>query len=312
MSKVSITYDSEVSVLDDDWIAGPLRSPAQMLHDQSYDGHKSIHDDDTADRLGFRAGPIEGPTHFSQFDPPCVEAFGQEWHANGCISAHFRNMVVEGERCRAFLKKRSDSIADIRMEKEDGTEVLAGTASIGTADETALRARLGAVRPLEAKIIMRDVEVGLTSPRMPIHMHANQHMGDLYPFTLEQKLEKISERPIEADAAKDAAPIIPMEMISVLAHYTANGFPVRGPVVGLFADLEIRVIDGPLRSDEEYEVEKEVVALSGSRRTESLWVESRIYRSGADTPCAIVLLNSASLKDSFKGYAEEEAALAAA
>ena len=48
-------------------LKGPLRAPAQMLQEQSYGGHKSLHDDSEAERLGIKAGPIEGPTHFSQF-----------------------------------------------------------------------------------------------------------------------------------------------------------------------------------------------------------------------------------------------------
>jgi hypothetical protein len=43
-------------------ISGPLRKPRQMLADQEYGGHTSIHDDSMAEKLGFRAGPIEGPT----------------------------------------------------------------------------------------------------------------------------------------------------------------------------------------------------------------------------------------------------------
>jgi len=50
-------------------LTGPLRSPVQMLADQSYGGHSSVHDDATAASLGLTAGPIEGPTHFSQLDP---------------------------------------------------------------------------------------------------------------------------------------------------------------------------------------------------------------------------------------------------
>ena len=45
-------------------LCGPLRQPRQMLAEQVYDGHKSIHDDAMAADLGLRAGPIEGPTHF--------------------------------------------------------------------------------------------------------------------------------------------------------------------------------------------------------------------------------------------------------
>ncbi|MBT3332124.1 MAG: hypothetical protein HOK21_17815 [Rhodospirillaceae bacterium] len=48
---------------------GPLRSPRQMLAAQTYDGHQSLHDDAQAQGLGFKAAPIEGPTHFSQFVP---------------------------------------------------------------------------------------------------------------------------------------------------------------------------------------------------------------------------------------------------
>jgi len=35
-------------------IAGPWRRPRQMLHAQVYDSHASIHDDATAQKLGFQ------------------------------------------------------------------------------------------------------------------------------------------------------------------------------------------------------------------------------------------------------------------
>ena len=38
-------------------LAGPLRKPLQMLADQEYGGHSSIHDDAMAEKLGFRSGP---------------------------------------------------------------------------------------------------------------------------------------------------------------------------------------------------------------------------------------------------------------
>src|SRR4051812_29300171 len=52
-------------------LVGPWRSPKQLLHAQVYDSHASIHDDATAQKLGFQGGTIEGPTHFSQFAPLC-------------------------------------------------------------------------------------------------------------------------------------------------------------------------------------------------------------------------------------------------
>lgn len=71
--------------------------------------------------------------------------------------------------------------------------------------------------------------------------------------------------------------------------------PWRRPIIPM---------EGPLFVDEEYEIEREVVALSGSRRTESAWVKSRVFdKTGAMV--ATMLLNMATLKDSYAPYEEE-------
>ena len=46
-----------------DLLISEFRKPRQMLGDQEYDGHLSIHDDKMAEDLGFSGAPIEGPTH---------------------------------------------------------------------------------------------------------------------------------------------------------------------------------------------------------------------------------------------------------
>ena len=68
-------------------------------------------------------------------------------------------------------------------------------------------------------------------------------------------------------------------MFSVLMQYSsrANPFKTRGPAVGLFADQEIRLLNGPVFVDEPYEIEREIVSLSGSRRTESMWMRSTLF-----------------------------------
>jgi hypothetical protein len=150
-------------------------------------------------------------------------------------------------------------------------------------------------------------------PRHEVVMAPGQHMGDLYPFSLTQKLKQITEPSAWYDEGSPwGGPIIPMEMTSVLLQYLSRtgGFPTRGPVVGLFADQEIRLVKGPLFVGETYEIEREVAALSGSRRTESLWVRTKLFRKGTDEVLATMLLNSASFKESYARYAEEAAALA--
>jgi hypothetical protein len=307
-----------------DSLAGPWRRPRQMLHAQTYDSHASIHDDATAQKLGFQGGTIEGPTHFSQFAPLCERLWGEAWFETGCLSAHYRNPAFEGEEVQAILAKpqAGQSQTAIQMVKRDGTEVLRGTASVGDDKvATALEQRLTELKPLADPVILRDVKVGMKTGRRTVRMGFDQYMGDLYPFSLADKLKVITEPSPwyrigfgngSDNGSKNpwGRPIIPMEMLSVLFQYRAreDHMPVRGPAVGLFADQEIRLMRGPLFVGEDYQTEREVVALSGSRRTESLWVRTTVFASG-NAPVASMLLNLASIKDSYAPYAQEHAAL---
>jgi len=296
-------------------LAGPWRIPRQMLAKQQYDSHVSIHDDAMAQKLGFKGGTIEGPTHFSQFVPLCVAAWGERWFAEGGLSAHYRNACYEGDKVRAFLTKPISGATQttLWMQREDGTEVLRGTASIGANNPlSALEQRLTELKPLERPVILRDIKVGMRSKRIPVRMEMNQHLGALYPFSLADKLKVITEPSVwyseeVANPSQWQRPIIPIEMISVLCGYAkdADPLPIRGPVVGLFADQEIRLLQGPLYVGDPYEIEREVAFLSGSRRTESMWVRTRIYQPSGSTVLAAMLLNSASLKDSYAKYAAE-------
>ena len=117
----------------EDLLISEFRKPRQMLGDQEYDGHLSIHDDKMAEDLGFSGAPIEGPTHFSQFVPLLHKVFGNDWFTKGCISVHYQNMVLEGEEVQAMIEKAPDpsGFVAISAQKRDGTQVLTGTASLG-------------------------------------------------------------------------------------------------------------------------------------------------------------------------------------
>ncbi len=278
-----MTFDTPLA------LAGPLRRPRQMLGDQEYGGHASIHDDEMAEKLGFRAGPFE----------------------QGCISSHYLNMVVEGEEVRAFAEIPAEGAKSTRVwaEKADGTPVLEASASIGPgAGPTLLEQRMAALRPPGKLLILEDLEVGMTGAvEERVRMDPDQHMGNLYPFSLNQKLAVITETSDwYAKASPWGRPIIPLEMISVLAEYSSHQarFPVKGPAVGLFADQEIRLIDGPLFVGEEYVLRREIAALAESKRTESYWVRTRIFDSSGQKQVAEMLLNHATLKHSYAGYAD--------
>ncbi len=300
-------FDCDI-VRQGDTLTGPFRRPRQMLSRQSVSGNASIHDDGTAKELGFSGGTIEGPTHFTQFEPLAETLWGSEWRRTGCISAHYRAPVFEGEAVRAQANPSRDrpDYATIRMEKEDGTEVLTGSMSVGEdAPQSALRARLETLEPLAEPVLVADVPVGARASRQTVTMGRDTRMGDLYPFTLAEKLDLITEPNERFDSE------LPFEMISVLANAGADEepFAVRRPSVGLFADQEIRLLDGPIRVGETYEVSREVIARTGSRKTESMWVEYRIVRAGEGDPAAIMLLNLASLKASYPDYEADARAL---
>ncbi len=297
-------------------LSGPYRAPRQMLATQEYGGHVSIHDKGMAQDLGFKGAPIEGPTHFSQFVPLLHQVWGRVWEEHGCLSAHYKNPVVEGEEVKAFVEVTGNpSYARIWAEKKDGMPVLEGSATLGpNHPETALEARRKQLKTPEKLIILRDVSVGYRSPPGTVKMAFDQHLGALYPFTLTDKLEVITERsdwctPEGGPQSPWGRAIVPLEMMGPLTQYTSreSQIPVRGPAVGLFADLEIRMVNGPVFVGKEYTIEREVVQLSESRRTESFWVLTSLTDPDDGNLVAQALLNSASLKDSFATYAQEAA-----
>ena len=178
-----------------------------MLHAQVYDQHASIHDDATAQRLGFKGGTIEGPTHFSQFAPLCERVWGKAWFETGCLSAHYRNPVFEGEGGAGHSRKPEPGELQcaIQMLKRDGTEVLRGTASVGSdGPVTALDQRLTELKPLADPVILRDVKVGMKTPRQTVRMDFEQNMGDLYPFSLAKNSRSSPNRAPGTAAARQA------------------------------------------------------------------------------------------------------------
>lgn len=308
---------------DGDTLRGPVRAPAQMLADQEYDGHASVHDDAEAAKLGLAGAPIEGPTHFSQFDPLAHALFGDRWFAEGCISAHFQTMVVEGESVVAAATRVGDELARIDAAKSadspddssdgmtddtsGGTPVLTGTISVGDDAATELDERLARMRQRDVGelFIVDRVEVGARSSLdHAVSVDATTPNGHLYPFSLAQKLDKITEPSAwySTDDNPWGRPILPFEMYSVLTHQAGASLPVRGPAVGLFIDLQVRAVDGPLFVGEDYLLEREVLAVGQSRQVESHWVETVVRRASDGEVAARVLLHSGVFKASYADY----------
>jgi hypothetical protein len=301
-----MAFDTAITT-DGDTITGPTRQPRQLA-DQAYDGHASVHDGDVAADLGLAGAPIEGPTHFSQFDPLAFSLWGQRWFESGCISAHFQTMVVEGESVTASLTRGAEpDIARIDAAKPDGTPVLTGTVSVDPNAVTELAERLAKMQARDPGdlFIIDQLEVGQRSHvERPVSIDMDTDNGMLYPFSLRRKLDGITEPSPWYDSVDNpwGRPIVPFEMFSVLANKVGSALAVRGPAVGLFIDLEVRALDGPLFVDEEYLLDRQVLAVGQSRRVESHWVETRISSVATGSHVATVLLHSGSFKASYADY----------
>src|SRR5205807_1850409 len=127
---------------------------------------------------------------------------------------------------------------------------------------------------------------------------------ELYPFSLRQKLDGITEASDWYASADNpwSRPILPFEMISVLAWKSGSDFPVRGPAIGLFLDLEVRLEGGPLFVGQDYRLERELIGLGQSRRTESHWIRTPLTDADTGDLAATVVLHSGVFKESYAGY----------
>jgi hypothetical protein len=291
-------------VRDGDTLTGPFRHPRQMLANQEYGSHLSIHDDETASALGLAAAPIEGPTHFSQFDPLAFELWGPAWFERGCVSAHFETMVVEGEAVQASLTPTGAASAVARVVKATGERALVASVSLGK-EATELDARLARALGRSPGVlhIVDGFAPGWRAEPWTASITYAEPNGPLYPFTLAHKLEVITEASPWYESA-DASPwgrcILPTEMLSVLAYKSGEHPPVRQPSVGLFIDLEVRR-HTPLFVGETYSATREVVCTGQSSRVESFWTRTELSdRSGRAV--ATVLLHEGVFKDSYPGY----------
>ena len=211
-----------------------------MLAEQFADDRGSIHDGEAAAKLNLAGAPIEDrPTSASSIRWPCC--CGAAWFEHGCISSHFRTMVVEGERVQASLTTTGANEAAAEAHKEDGTPVLTGTASVGpdhAESELDRRVAKHAASDPGDLFIIDQLEVGMRDSRDTIaytHPRRTQRRG--LPV-LPRREARTDHRapPVVHASGRQTSPwgraIVPIEMVSVLVYKQGPGWPVRGPALG--------------------------------------------------------------------------------
>jgi hypothetical protein len=151
--------------------------------------------------------------------------------------------------------------------------------------------------------IVDRLQVGWVSSPIETSMDFEDSNGNLYPFSLRDKVAKMTERSpwyVPGEPSPWGRAVVPTEMLSVLAHKGGVHLPVRGPAVGLFIDLEVKR-HAPVFVGEPYTVTHEVVGRGQSRRVESYWTRSRLTAADG-SPVATVLLHQGVFKASYAAY----------
>ncbi|MCI3131930.1 hypothetical protein [Phenylobacterium aquaticum] len=269
-------------------LAGPVRRPANA----SKTAVGSIHDDATAQRLGFRGGTVAGNIHFEQFPPLLEAALGADWARTGSLSLYFLTPTTDGEPVQAFAQLQPDGRAKVWMDDAQGQKVCEGTASVGPPDAwSALRERLLTLRPAEDLRILAGVRVGDSVDDVAARVDSAAGARRLAVIT--EDLARYHD-PAEfgARVAPPATAIDALRAVEIPLFSKVQGF------VGMFGAIELQMLGGPIFADHDYLASGRVLALSESPKTEIVWYESTLRDATDGRPVARMILMSRLLKAS--------------
>lgn len=247
-----------------------------------YNDPGGIHDDATAQGLGFRGGTIAGSSHMDTFVPVLLEAFGEEWFRSGSLSLYFRHATTDGEPTNALVELPDDGSLPLRdaqvravVEMSDGTLVGEGTASVGSSGEpTALDARDLRHDPSAVRIL-RDVALGEVLGPVPASVD-----GARLARGCERRITEVLEW-YRGPSPFGGAIAPPSALIDLFANVAgAELLPRLGEAVGMWGAMEVRHHHGPLFVDRPYDVTITIAAVGDSPKTEILWYDAAAHDAG--------------------------------
>lgn len=270
------------SVLQDDILIGPMLAPANSAR---HLGAGSIHDDATAQKLGFRGGTVAGSLHMEQFPPLGMRIFGDRWWNDGGLSLYFRYATADQEPVRCFAKwdgqvPAGKARVNVWMEDDNDHLVAEGTMNAGGPDpDSPLRQRIKDTPSPQDLRILKHVSVGAKSSAVPTRIGQD---------IVAQRLAVITE-PMNVYKASPAC-LPPSLVVRIMRPAESEILPRHKDIgVGLFGAIEIQHINGPVYADRDYTTTCEVLAVSETPKTEYLWYESMLHNE-AGTEVASMLM----------------------
>lgn len=279
-------------------LVGPYRRPRNM----SADVRGSIHDDATAQNLGFRGGTVAGSIHMEQFPPVLMRAFGERWFEKGGLSTYFRNATTDSEPVRPYVRLpepgASDTQVKVWMERDDGMQVLEGTASIGAPSERSMLREVLTKPPKGKDLrILGHLEEGSELPSVPTSLSTEEAT---------QRIDVMTE-PLDwyRGASPWGGPIAHPGLVVHMMRNVERGLELRrNPAVGLFGAIEVRHIDGPVFLERNYDVSGKVLMLGETPKSEYVWYESMLTEPDGGREVASMIMMLRLMKGSSKLWRE--------
>lgn len=273
--------------LEDGILRGPVRAPVNASQGQA----ASIHNDKTAQALGFRGGTVAGSIHMTQFVPLMLRLYGPRWFERGGLSLYFRFATVDREEVRAFARERTED-AEVWMDRvSDGTRVADGTAwGAERPEKSALALQLekfsggGEVRILKALSAGREGERRVET--------VTREIQDDFLGGATERLDWYAE------GSPWGGAVVPPTMLVRLLWRAYMGLPQADEAVGLFGAIEIEHLKGPVFVGREYEAKARVLAVGETPKSEYMWFESALVEPGREEKIARMLMMLRFIKQS--------------
>lgn len=255
-----------------DVITGPLWAARNWSIDE---GAGSIHDNETATKLGFRGGTVAGDIHMNQFVPVVLKTFGNEWFEHGHLSLNFKFATVDLEKVQVFAQKRApgSDLVKVWMERDDGTLVCTGTAGIGDQSKSELQARdLRGCDPSELRIC-KNLKTGMDLGTYEFQVTGEKQFERYDTGLISDPIEGFREPDLF-----DGVIACPSTYVQYMWHApTHEGMAPHLPegFVGLFGAIEIGNVNGPFLLGRPYTITSNLVAVGQSPQTEFVWHDAK-------------------------------------
>jgi hypothetical protein len=240
----------------------------------------SIHDNTSAQRLGFRGGLVAGSIHSELFPPLLLKAFGQRWLERGNLSLYFLEPTLDREEVRAIVAVPPAGVSDVQVqvwaERPNGNRICEGTAAVGEPREP-------------SALLARDLS---HFPPGELHILAGASVGDQFPTVevgvsqdeMNQRLE-VTTDPLPwyrgpspwGGAVATTATLVTAMMRPCYAYFEGH---MKSQAVGLYGAIELRNINGPVLVGKPYHAAGHLLSVGQSPKTEYLWLEAYMDDQG--------------------------------